>query len=48
MAGLDPAIHPYMTNFSMDARERRQVYVVCEKQTTMLAHDVLGDAIAVV
>ncbi len=41
MPGLDPGIHvsPDASKEVVDGRERRQVYVVCAKQTTMPGHD---------
>jgi hypothetical protein len=42
MAGLVPAIHVFTgRKKDVDARQRRQVYVVCAKQTTMAGHDEL-------
>jgi hypothetical protein len=45
MPGLDPGIHPSSQKFfwqTMDRRERRQVYVVCARQTTMPGNDGVG------
>src|SRR5258708_21189434 len=41
MAGLVPAIHVLLVSEhkDVDARERRQVYVVCARQTTVPGHD---------
>ena len=41
MRGLDPLIHHLHESLSnkMDCRERRQVYVVCARQTTMPGND---------
>src|ERR1700723_3861407 len=41
MAGLVPAIHAFLAarTQDVDARHRRQVYVVCARQTTMAGHD---------
>ena len=41
MAGFIPAIHVFKISErkDVDGRERRQVYVVCVKQTTMPGHD---------
>jgi drug/metabolite transporter (DMT)-like permease len=41
MPGLVPGIHVFRTidKEDVDGRERRQVYVVCAKQTTMPGHD---------
>src|ERR1700682_492045 len=41
MPGLDPGIHPLRKSPAkwMDCRERRQVYVVCARQTTMPGND---------
>jgi hypothetical protein len=42
MPGLDPGIHPSsqeVLSKKMDCRERRQVYVVCARQTTMPGND---------
>jgi hypothetical protein len=41
MAGLVPGIHvfPEVPEEDVDGGERRQVYVVCAKQTTMPGHD---------
>lgn len=41
MPGLVPGIHvfPSMPKEVVDGRERRQVYVVCAKQTTTPGHD---------
>ncbi len=41
MPGLVPGIHVFRTlgRKDVDGRERRQVYVVCAKQTTMPGHD---------
>jgi len=42
MAGLVPAIRVLFIaakKKDLDARERRQVYVVCARQTTMPGHD---------
>ena len=41
MPGLVPGIHVFKlaTSKNVDGRERRQVYVVCAKQTTMPGHD---------
>ncbi len=44
MAGLVPAIHVLaLQKKDVDARERRQVYAVCVKQTAMPGHDELRD-----
>ena len=42
MAGLVPAIHVLLVESlkDVDARQRRQVYVVCARQTTVAGHDV--------
>ena len=40
MAGLVPALHALMLDEKdVDARDRRQVYAVCEEQTAMPGHD---------
>jgi hypothetical protein len=40
MPGLVPGIHVFLADMQdVDGRERRQVYVVCAKQTTMPGHD---------
>src|SRR5216683_2937116 len=41
MPGLDPGIHQSLKRLAkrMDCRERRQVYVVCARQTTMPGND---------
>jgi len=40
MAGLVPAIHALsIKKKDVDARHRRQVYVVCARQTALAGHD---------
>ena len=44
MPGLVPGIHVFLLGIKgVDGRERRQVYVVCAKQTTMPGHDEMVD-----
>jgi len=45
MPGLVPGIHVFLLvcKQDVDSRERRQVYVVCARQTTMPGYDELDE-----